>query len=170
MPVDPRRAGGGSAEVRGAQRIADLERRLGQLERGPKGAIIASGITQQAAAATYNYTFPSATVMPWSGVTLTAQVPTVAILTFTGTVYCGASNLSYGFATTQLYKGATLQDGDATLDMTITTGTTISIATSASIAHSWRVSLAAGSTSLALWGVGVGNLKNGSLTYIQTRA
>ena len=169
MPVDPRRAGGGSAEIRGAQRIADLERRISQLERGSKGAIIASGAVTQTG--TYNFPFPTATAIPWSGLTLTAQVPTVAILTFTGTVGINPDNLLPRLAYVYLYKGATQQAGVASFESTITTATTISIVSKASIAHAWRIDLAAGSTSLSLYGMAtLGTLTEGSLTYIQTRA
>ena len=98
MPVDPRRAGGGSAEIRGAQRIADLERRLGQLERGSKGAVLATGIKEQTPAGDLQWLTTSLADVTNCSVSLTAQVPTIAIVSFTGNV-----SVSYSTAPQQAF-------------------------------------------------------------------
>lgn len=168
MPVDPRRAGGGTPEVRDAQRLADLERRIGQLERGSKGSIVASGIVQQSG----GFSLPPLTYSAITGMTLTltAQVPTVAVLVFTGTITSRATVASNTTAEIQLWKNGALATSDnAYLSIAPFAPATTDLRLAVSIAHAWRVSLGTGTTTLALYGGGVGDLDSASFTYLQSR-
>lgn len=174
MPVDPRRAGGGSAEIRGAQRIADLERRLGQLERGSKGAVLATGIKEQTPAASFMALTTSLVDVPNCSVSLTAQVPTVSIISFGG--YPGVSySTTEQFVTVYLYvDGVQVTTPSAALYGLHATGT-ITSTVAANISQSWRVSLAAGTHTVKVRAkhsaaAASGTLMDSTLTYIQTRA
>jgi hypothetical protein len=174
MPVDPRRAGGGSAEIRGAQRIADLERRLGQLERGSKGAIIASGNAQQTPAGVGQALTTLLTDIAGCSVSITAQVPTIAIVSFTGGVLTSYSTTSQYAIVYLNVDGTDIASPNASLEGAHQTGTIVS-SVAASIAQTWRVSLAAGTHTLKFRAkhsaaAAAANIANSSLSYTQTRA
>lgn len=169
MPIDPRRAGGGSPQIRDAQRFSELERRLTALERGSKGSIMASGIVEQ----TGSFSLPPLTYNAITGMSLslTAQVPTVVVLAFTGTIQSRATVTLNTVAEIQLYKNGSIYSATNTAELRIApfAPATNDIRLSVSIAHAWRVSLSAGTSTLALYGGGTGDLSAASLTYIQSR-
>jgi hypothetical protein len=163
MPIDPRRAGGGSAEVRAAQNIADLERRIGQLERGTKGAVLSTGVALQTGG---NLSLPtSAAIQAVPGCTFStsSQVATSVSVT------AAAQQLNWETTNVRLYLY---------LDGTAQTGSVVvcSVVGFAMNGGTWKVSLSAGSHTIALYasrasgGSTASTLANAGITYIQTRA
>jgi hypothetical protein len=174
MPVDPRRAGGGSAEVRGAQRIADLERRLGQLERGSKGAVLATGIKEQTPAGGSQNLTATIVDVPNCTISVTSQVATLATVSFTGVATVNYSTTSQSVNVYLNVDGTDITRSFATLYAQHFSGTVTSII-QGSISQTWLVSLAAGTHTLklraqSLSATGPPTISGSSLTYIQTRA
>jgi hypothetical protein len=174
MPVDPRRAGGGSAEIRGAQRIADLERRLGQLERGSKGAVLATGVVSQTSLQTLP-SLPTHSAVVGLSVSLTAQVPTIVVVSFNGTGIIRATPTINAEMDIQLYQNGTTFSATNTAYFRLApfAPATSDIITSITLQNTWRVSLGTGTSTLAIYGGADGlsrDLSRSTMTYIQTRA
>ena len=173
MQVDPRRAAN-SPEVRAAQKSAELERRISQLERASKGAVLATGIKEQTPAGTGQYLTSSRADISGCSVSITAQVPTIAIVSFTG-----SASISYTTATqsARIYlnvDGTDVANPYASLEANATAGAPTT-ALSVNIAQTWRVSLAAGTHTLKLRAQQItapinGAVSDVALSYILSRA
>ena len=175
MPVDPRRTAGANGDERVAQRLADLEKRVGQLSMATKGAVLATGIASQ----TGSPMTVTTTATDIAGLTLatSAEVATLAVVQFAGylsidytTTY--ANNIAVHLwvngvktLTPVGYLGANTPSGLAAGTYTI----------SGTVNCVWRVSLPAGSNALkvqaALSNSGTsGRIYNATLSHLQTRA
>ena len=168
MPIDPRRQSGGSADVRAAQRVGDLERRISQLEQGTKGAIVNSGIATQTASYTLTAT---STLVPGLTLTFNTAAASNAIVTFTAYTSTTVRNTGTqsNTATFFLHLNGVDQPKPATISTGVSDPPTIRIDVNLMAVQVWKVALPVGTNTLLVKGGGLATVSAGSLSYLQTR-